>query len=93
MVSPPSDSPRPVAEVPLGTVLREWGRDRLVLVLLGCGAVELAFRSGRSVRSAPDDAAGKLCSVISAPALLAAKAPALLAAGAAVTAGSLALVA
>jgi len=67
----------------------EW----LVLVLLGCGAVELAFRSGRSVRSAPDDAVGKLRSVISAPALLAAKAPAVLAIGAAVTAGSLALVA
>jgi chromate transporter len=67
----------------------EW----LVLVLLGCGAVELAFRSVRSVRSAPDDTAGKLRSVISAPALLAAKAPAVLAIGAAVTAGSLALVA
>jgi chromate transporter len=67
----------------------EW----LVLVLLGCGAVELAFRWDRSVRSAPDDAAGKLRSVISAPALLAAKAPVVLAAGAVVTAGTLASVA
>ncbi|HEX8008598.1 MAG TPA: chromate efflux transporter [Trebonia sp.] len=62
----------------------EW----LVLVLLGCGAVELAFRS-----SGPDGAAGKLRSVIGAPAVLAARAPALLAAGAAVTAGTLASVA
>jgi chromate transporter len=54
----------------------EW----LVLVLLGCGAVELASRS-----SAPDDAAGKLRSVIAAPAVLAA--------GAAITAGTLASVA
>jgi chromate transporter len=70
----------------------EW----LVLVLLGCGAVELVFRSGRgpAARSAPDGVAGKLHSaVIGVPALLAAKAPALLAAGAAVTAGTLASVA
>jgi chromate transporter len=76
----------------------EW----LVLVLLGCGAVELASRSGRgpAARSAPDDA-GKLRSIIGAsamlaaraPAVLAARAPAVLAVGAAVTAGTLASVA
>jgi chromate transporter len=62
----------------------EW----LVLVLFGCGAIELAFRS-----SGPGDASGKLRLVIGAPAVLAARAPALLAAGAAVTAGTLASVA
>jgi chromate transporter len=69
----------------------EW----LVVVLLGCGAVELASRSRRGpAGSAPDDVAGnKLRSVIAAPALLAARAPAVLAAGAAVTAGTLASVA
>jgi chromate transporter len=62
----------------------EW----LVLVLLGCGAAELALRpraAAPAAGSVPDDAPGKLRSVIAAPAMLAA--------GAAVTAGTLASVA